>query len=177
MSRSRGAMSLTTVSPMRISPSLISSSPASILSAVDLPHPDGPTRTMNSVSLISRLRSLTARMPPAKRFVTCSKVTDAIRVILVQGFCGTGGLCRPGLGRLFGGTPQLRRGVLRLGVVDESACPNLDSSKVLQPVCSSVWGIELDVKVGLRPRLRVGRGLVHGHDVWSGEAEMTVIST
>ena len=42
MSRSFGVRSLTIVSPIRISPSLISSSPASMRSAVDLPHPDGP---------------------------------------------------------------------------------------------------------------------------------------
>ena len=44
--------------PIRISPSVISSSPATIRSAVVLPQPDGPTRTMNSPSAISRLRSV-----------------------------------------------------------------------------------------------------------------------
>ena len=41
--------------PMEIVPSLISSRPASIRSKVDLPQPDGPTRTTNSPSLISTL--------------------------------------------------------------------------------------------------------------------------
>ena len=50
MSRSRAGTSFTTLSPILISPSVISSRPASIRSAVDLPHPEGPTRTMNSVS-------------------------------------------------------------------------------------------------------------------------------
>src|ERR1700694_4347407 len=59
MSRSLAATLLTTRSPIRISPSLIASSPASMRSAVDLPQPDGPTRTMNSLSLISTLKSLT----------------------------------------------------------------------------------------------------------------------
>ena len=53
MSRSFGGRSLTTRSPMLIVPELISSSPAMERSAVDLPHPDGPTRTMNSPSLTS----------------------------------------------------------------------------------------------------------------------------
>ena len=59
MSRSFGGTSLTT----RPDPDLAladSSSPASIRSAVDLPHPDGPTRTMNSLSLMSTLMLRTA---------------------------------------------------------------------------------------------------------------------
>src|SRR5476651_479169 len=199
MSRSRGAMSLTTVSPMRISPSVISSSPASILSAVDLPHPDGPTSTMNSVSLISRLRSLTARMPPAKRFVTWSKVTDAILVILIQGFGGTGGSWtggvpplmrrawrsqlpahppgRLGLGLYASRATELRCSLLRLRVVDESAGPKLDTRQVLEPIGAPVRRVELDVQVGLGPRLTVGRRLVHRHHVRRGEAEKLVVGT
>lgn len=41
----------------------ISSSPAIIRSVVDLPHPDGPTKMINSLSSISRLKSLTASKP------------------------------------------------------------------------------------------------------------------
>ena len=41
---------------------------------VVLPHPDGPSRAMNSPSLISRFRSLTATTLP-KRFVRCSSLT------------------------------------------------------------------------------------------------------
>jgi hypothetical protein len=63
MSRSFGARSLTTSPPIRSSPSEMSSSPAIILSAVDLPQPDGPTRITNSPSAIDRLRSLTASVP------------------------------------------------------------------------------------------------------------------
>ena len=54
MSRSLGAMWVTSRSPMKMRPELTSSSPASIRSVVDLPQPDGPTRTMNSPSSISR---------------------------------------------------------------------------------------------------------------------------
>src|SRR4029079_12694205 len=47
-------------------------SPASILSAVVLPQPDGPTSTTNSPSATSRLRSRTAVTSP-NRFTTWSK--------------------------------------------------------------------------------------------------------
>ncbi len=48
MSRLLGGSSLTTRPPISITPSEISSSPAIIRRAVDLPQPEGPTRTMNS---------------------------------------------------------------------------------------------------------------------------------
>src|SRR5713226_2010943 len=60
MSRSFGGRSLTTRSPIEISPEVISSRPATIRSVVDLPHPDGPTSTMNSLSRMCRFTSLTA---------------------------------------------------------------------------------------------------------------------
>src|SRR5207237_3663426 len=53
MSRCFGATRLTTLPPMLTSPSVISSSPAIIRSKVDLPHPEGPTRTQNSPSAMS----------------------------------------------------------------------------------------------------------------------------
>jgi hypothetical protein len=54
MSRSFGCNSLTRFPAMRISPEVMSSSPAIILSSVDLPQPDGPTSTTNSPSLMVR---------------------------------------------------------------------------------------------------------------------------
>ena len=63
MSRSLGATSLTTLSPIIIVPSVMSSRPAIILRTVDLPHPEGPTSTRNSPSSISRSRSPTALVP------------------------------------------------------------------------------------------------------------------
>ena len=56
----RAPISLTTSPPIRSSPSVMSSSPAIIRSAVDLPQPEGPTRITNSPSSISRFMSLTA---------------------------------------------------------------------------------------------------------------------
>src|SRR2546425_4241902 len=60
MSRSLGGRSLTSRSPMWISPAVISSSPASIRKVVVLPQPEGPTSTMNSLSRMWRFTSLTA---------------------------------------------------------------------------------------------------------------------
>ena len=60
MSRSLGATLVTSWSPIQIDPAVQSSSPASIRSEVDLPQPDGPTRTMNSPSPMVSSRSLTA---------------------------------------------------------------------------------------------------------------------
>ncbi len=52
MSRSLGATWFTTRPPMEIVPSVMSSSPATIRSVVDLPQPEGPTSTRNSPSLM-----------------------------------------------------------------------------------------------------------------------------
>src|SRR5712691_3941622 len=60
MSRSFGGRSLTTRSPIEISPAVISSRPATMRSVVVLPQPDGPTKTMNSLSRMVRFTSLTA---------------------------------------------------------------------------------------------------------------------
>src|ERR1700733_505304 len=78
MSRSLGALSLTTWPPIFSSPAVMSSRPATIRSAVDFPQPDGPTRIMNSPSAMSRLRSLTASKPSPYRFVICSSAISAI---------------------------------------------------------------------------------------------------
>src|SRR3954470_20146016 len=56
MSRSFGASAVTSRSPMWIDPSSTGSSPASIRSVVDLPHPDGPTSTRNSPSSMAKSR-------------------------------------------------------------------------------------------------------------------------
>src|SRR4029450_3135891 len=53
MARSRAGRSLTTRSPIRTVPSEISSRPATIRRAVVFPHPDGPTRPMNSPSRLA----------------------------------------------------------------------------------------------------------------------------
>src|SRR4051795_5798602 len=60
MSRSIGARSFTTLSLIMTRPELMLSSPATMRNVVVLPQPDGPTSTTNSLSLISRLTSLTA---------------------------------------------------------------------------------------------------------------------
>src|SRR5579885_1165396 len=60
MSRSLGGTSLTSWSPISISPEVASSSPAIIRNVVVLPQPDGPTSTINSRSAISRSIPCTA---------------------------------------------------------------------------------------------------------------------
>src|SRR5487761_2480153 len=70
MSRSFGALLLTTWPPMRSSPSVMSSRPAIMLSVVDFPQPDGPTRMTNSPSAMSRSTLSTATVPSANRFET-----------------------------------------------------------------------------------------------------------
>src|SRR5580693_3792494 len=54
MSRSFGGMSLTIRPPISTIPALGRSSPATMLSSVDLPQPDGPTSTVNSPLSMSR---------------------------------------------------------------------------------------------------------------------------
>ena len=58
-----GSTSFITFPSILNTPSEISSKPAIIRSVVDLPHPDGPTKMMNSLSAISRLKSFTAWNP------------------------------------------------------------------------------------------------------------------
>ena len=77
MSRLRGARSVTSRSPMKISPAVTSSRPAIIRRSVDLPQPEGPTRTRNSPSAISSETSSTAATD-AERFVTCSSRISAM---------------------------------------------------------------------------------------------------
>src|SRR5437870_3520160 len=84
MSRYLGATSMTTRSSNTTRPSLIDSRPAMQRRAVVLPQPDGPTRTRNSPSAICRFRSLTAWTSAENRFVTWSKVTVAIWILLVS---------------------------------------------------------------------------------------------
>src|SRR5260370_6006063 len=83
MSRSLGALWSSTCTPMRSSPEVMSSSPAIMLSVVDLPHPDGPTRITNSPSAMSRLILFTASAPSGKRLVIWSRTISAIVCSLV----------------------------------------------------------------------------------------------
>jgi hypothetical protein len=77
MSRSLGGRSLTTRSPIEIWPPEISSNPAIMRSAVDLPQPDGPTSTMNSWSSIARSSCLITATSP-NRLTIPSSLTPAI---------------------------------------------------------------------------------------------------
>src|SRR5215217_7782974 len=63
---------------MKTLPPLISSRPAIMRRAVDFPQPDGPTKTTNSPSGISRFILSTATTSSPKTLVTSSRVTSAI---------------------------------------------------------------------------------------------------
>src|SRR6266516_187216 len=82
MSRARGGKSVTSRSPMEIVPSVTSSRPAIILRSVDLPQPDGPTRTRNSPLPISKETWSTATTPPEKTFETLSRTISATQTIV-----------------------------------------------------------------------------------------------
>src|SRR5580693_1311799 len=70
---------------MESEPDVMSSKPANIRSAVVLPQPDGPTRTMNSPSATCSDSSSTARMSSPKILVTPSKVISAISACSLVG--------------------------------------------------------------------------------------------
>src|SRR5439155_2727541 len=89
--RSRGGLSLTTVPPILISPSEMSSKPTIMRSRVDFPHPDGPTRMTNSPSAMSRLASFTASVPSAYRLVTWLMVISAMAPSAFDGARGEAG--------------------------------------------------------------------------------------
>ena len=60
-------------SPMTTLPFVITSSPATMRSAVVFPQPDGPTSTMNSPSTMSRSSERTASVPSGNTFQTSSR--------------------------------------------------------------------------------------------------------
>src|SRR5438132_14360036 len=69
--RSGGSAPLISTPSTRMRPELMGSSPAMILSSVDLPQPDGPTSTQNSPSsMVSDNSGMTVVWP--KAFVTLS---------------------------------------------------------------------------------------------------------
>src|SRR6476619_5371830 len=81
MSRARGGSSVTSRSPIEIVPAVTSSRPAIIRSNVDLPQPDGPTRTRNSpLPMVSETPS-TATTPPEKTLLRLSRTISATETI------------------------------------------------------------------------------------------------
>src|SRR5579875_305064 len=81
MSRSLGGTSFTRSPPIQISPEVSSSRPATMRSVVVLPQPDGPTKTTNSSSEISRLMPFTAGSPPSKTLTILRSETCAMRLL------------------------------------------------------------------------------------------------
>src|SRR5213078_1848924 len=86
MSRSFGGMSLTIRPPISTVPALGRSSPATILSSVDLPQPEGPTSTVNSPLSMSRsIPFKTSRL--AYRFDRARMLNAAISTPSLHGPC------------------------------------------------------------------------------------------
>src|SRR6266478_6578586 len=81
MSRSLGATLLTTRSPIEIVPEVMFSRPASIRNKVDLPHPEGPTKTTNCPSSIGIDTPCRISKPP-NDFRTSRICTDDIHFLL-----------------------------------------------------------------------------------------------
>src|SRR5690348_10960086 len=76
--RFAAGMSLARAPPMRISPVLMLSNPATMRSKVDLPQPDGPTKTQNSPSFtVSETSRTTGPLP--KSLATLSKTISAMQ--------------------------------------------------------------------------------------------------
>src|SRR4051812_2024483 len=77
MPRLDGSTSFISTSPISSLPELMSSSPAIIRSRVDLPQPDGPTKTTNSPERMSRSTPLITSSAP-KLLRICVSVTSAM---------------------------------------------------------------------------------------------------
>src|SRR5829696_331381 len=73
--RARGGRSLTTCPPIRISPSVGSSSPAMVRRSVVLPHPEGPRRTRYSPSSVARSTPSTAWTRPPSNCLTSPRTS------------------------------------------------------------------------------------------------------
>src|SRR5664279_3028298 len=80
MSRSLGWTLLTTRSPIEIVPEVMFSSPASIRNNVDLPQPEGPTRTTKAPSSIGIDTPCRTSKPP-NDFRTSRICTDDIHTL------------------------------------------------------------------------------------------------
>ena len=87
------AAPLDTLAVDRDVPGGLSSSPAMMRSSVDLPQPDGPTKTTNSPSATSRSTPLMISTGP-KRLVTFSRTRMPIRL----SFVSSAGSQRPSIG-------------------------------------------------------------------------------
>src|SRR6187431_1708706 len=74
-----------------MSPEVMSSRPTIMRSNVDFPHPDGPTKIMNSPSAMSRLTSLTALKPSPYSLLTLLMLILAMERLLRSALDGARG--------------------------------------------------------------------------------------
>src|SRR4029078_10913890 len=87
MPRLAGGVADTSAPSMTTRPEVESSSPAMTLSKVDLPQPDGPTKTTNSPSVTSRLMPFSTSTGP-KAFFTFSIFSEPTASFLFLEFYG-----------------------------------------------------------------------------------------
>src|SRR4051812_920727 len=95
MPRCEGAMALLTRPPISSVPSVMSSRPAMMRSRVDLPQPEGPTKTTNSPSTMSRSMPLMTLLLSYCFFMP-RRLTDAMFCSLLLAFEAAG--CEKTLG-------------------------------------------------------------------------------
>src|SRR5256886_5019003 len=131
MSRSFGATSLTTRSPIAIRPLEISSSPAIIRRSVDLPQPEGPTSTQNSPSSTPMSTPCTTSVEP-KLLRTALRVTDAMRVIDLPG--------RRVFGKISGGEGRLAAHTVAVKGVRLKERFSIDRANFSRPVLVTCAG-------------------------------------
>lgn len=84
MGLSLGGSLVISLPPIRISPLLGRSNPASIRSVVVLPQPEGPRKVTNSPCLMVRLKSFTATKPSSKarhRDLNSRKRSDCVLLL------------------------------------------------------------------------------------------------
>src|SRR5215471_681940 len=81
MSRSAGSRRLTTSPPSSTSPDVTVSRPATMRSKVDLPQPEGPTRTHRYPSGMAKLTSRTAMTPPPYVLLTARSATSTTSLL------------------------------------------------------------------------------------------------
>src|SRR5688572_15511512 len=121
MSRERGGRSLTTVPPIAISPPVISSRPAIIRSSVDLPQPEGPTKTTNSPERIARSMPWITWLSPYALTTLVSVTSDMISARACVRWNAASVIPRHFAGRLRPRSRDHRR--LREPGIDDDALP------------------------------------------------------
>src|SRR5947209_855506 len=136
MRRSRGARSLTILPPMRISPAVGCSRPAIMRRRVDLPESEGPRKTRNSPSRVTRFTLFTAPSSPSLNTLVRSLVsTTAIQPSLL-----VLPAVEDALVFLFGGFGRVLRGLVASGYLGKHRGNDVGAESLVNG-CRGVSGI------------------------------------